>query len=303
MMIGGTRVKLFIDNLIDAIQRKNSNICIGLDPHQDLLPPYLLEIAKNSNSSKEVAISMAICNFNKKIIDYIADLAIAVKPQIAFYEELGASGMIALKETIKYAKEKELIVILDAKRNDIGSTVKAYARAYFSKDSYNTDALTINPYLGIDGVKPFLEEQTKGAFVLVRTSNPSAVDIQDLKLLDGIKLYEKIGELVSYWGSDLIGSYSYSNLGAVIGATYPTELKKLREIMPHTYFLIPGYGAQGGEAKDVIEGLNNDGLGAIINSSRSIIFAYKERDYSEEEFAMAARDAACEMRDNINKLL
>ncbi len=320
MMIEVEKVKLFIDRLIEKIIRMKSHICVGLDPHLNLLPSFLIRKARNEIGAGKEALSKAIFSFNQKIIDQIADIAVAVKPQIAFYEQLGAPGMITLKKTISYARRQDLIVILDAKRNDIGSTARAYATAYLGncmegvdlnvekfQDDVVADAMTVNPYLGFDGIKPFIISKDKGAFALVRTSNSSGKEIQDLKLDDGDKLYQKIGELVSEWGSDVRGKNGYSNLGAVVGATYPGELKILREKMPHSYFLIPGYGAQGGKPEDVIHGFNEDNLGAIINSARGIIFAYQrapfKNRYSETEFAQAAGEAAREMRDKINEVL
>ncbi len=236
---------------------------------------------------------------------------------------LGKWGIESLIKTINYAQKRNLVIILDAKRNDIGSTAQAYAEAYFGieqkdsqkelnikdyiKNEFQVDAMTINPYLGSDGIKPFLKQKEKGAFALVRTSNSSAKEFQDLKLQDGKTIYQKMGELVTSWGAEVKGENGYSNLGAVIGATYPAELELLRKEMPETYFLIPGYGFQGGGPEDVVKGFNDDKLGAVINSSRGIIFAYKRASWSDQftadEFGEAARKAASEMREEINKVL
>ncbi|MFW5976490.1 MAG: orotidine-5'-phosphate decarboxylase [Bacillota bacterium] len=309
-------MKLFIDKLIETVKAKNSHVCVGLDPHLDLLPKFLIKEAESKNNKSEV-LSKVVLKFNRAIIDQIVDIAVAVKPQIAFYELIGKKGFEVLKKTIEYAREKKLIVILDAKRNDIGSTASAYAEAYlgiknnpfnkFLSDNITVDAITINPYLGIDGVKPFLQNKTKGSFALVKTSNKSSKELQDLELMDGKKVYEKTGSLVSSWGKDYIGEFGFSNLGAVIGATYPEQLKKLRKQMPHTYFLLPGYGFQGGSAEDITYGFNQSNLGSIINSSRGIIFAYTRnpwaKKYNEKQFARAAREAVIAMKESINTAL
>ena len=292
-------MKLFIDKLNEKIRKTDSRVCVGLDPHLNLIPEYLIEKAKKESSTNKEALALAILEFNKKIIDNIYDLTAIVKPQIAFYEKIGIKGLEVLEKTINYAKDKDLLVLLDAKRNDIGSTVGAYAEAYLKNK--NIDAITINPYLGLDGVNPFLQYKDKGAFALVRTSNKSARDIQDIKSEEGNKIYEHVGQLVKKWGQDHIGESGYSNLGAVIGATYPEELKKLRSIMKGVFFLIPGYGAQGGGAQDVVHGFDKEGLGAVVNSSRGIIFAYRnKKNYDIKEFAAAARESAKEMKESIN---
>ena len=302
MMTGVINLKLFIDKLITKIKQKNSHICVGLDPHLHLIPEFLLEKAAEETTTREEALGLAIWRFNREIIDHIKDFTAVVKPQIALYEKIGLSGIKALYKTINYAHENNLLVLLDAKRNDIGSTAQAYAEAYLKND--NIDAITVNPYLGNDGIKPFLKYEDKGAFALVRTSNQSAVEIQDIKTTDNKYVYQKVGELVTKWGNDLKGQFGYSNLGAVVGATYPDELKTLRKSMPDSYFLIPGYGAQGGGVKDILDGFNSDQLGAIVNSSRGIIFAYKKAansdTYLPQQFAEAARKEAKKMRDDIN---
>src|SRR6056297_236801 len=302
MIIEVIRLKSFVDKLINKIKKTDSRICVGLDPHLDLIPEFILDKAskKYSNSQKNVA--MAVLEFNKKIIDEIAEYTTIVKPQIAFYEKIGLEGLKTLEKTVEYAKEKGLLVLLDAKRNDIGSTAGAYAEAHLKNE--NIDAITINPYFGLDGVKPFLQYKNKGAFALVRTSNKSEGDIQDIESKDGKKIYEHMGQLVKKWGNNYKGDSGYSNLGAVIGATYPQELKRLRSLMPGVFFLIPGYGAQGGGAEDVASGFDKDGLGAIVNSARGIIFAYRnDNKYKEKEFAIAAGEAAKNMKEEVNKAI
>lgn len=299
MIIEVIDLKYFIDRLIERIEETNSRICVGLDPHLDLIPDHIFQEVEDSGKTEKEMFAAGVWKFNKKIIDKIYDLAVAVKPQIAFYENIGPSGMRSLEKTISYASKKGLIVILDAKRNDIGSTAEAYASAYL--DNENIDAITINPYLGFDGIAPFIKRKDKGAFALVRTSNKSAGDIQDLVSDQGRKIYEHVGKMVEKWGEDLTGRNGYSNLGAVIGATYPDELKCLRGLMPGVFFLIPGYGAQGGGAKDIVSGFDKAGLGSIVNSARGIIFAYRKyQKYDIEDFALAARKAASEMKEDIN---
>jgi len=302
MTIEVIKLKLFIDKLFAKIKESESRICVGLDPHLHLIPDFIFEEVENKVDDSEKAKALAVLNFNKKIIDEISKYTAIVKPQIAFYEKMGLAGLKTLDKTIAYAKNKGLLVLLDAKRNDIGSTAQAYSEAYLKNK--NIDAITINPYFGFDGIKPFLNYKDKGAFVLVRTSNESAVDVQDIESKDGKKIYEKIGDLVKDWGKDYLGKCGYSNLGAVIGATYPKELKDLRSLLPETFFLIPGYGAQGGGAEDVVHGFDEDGSGAIINSSRGIIFAYRnQKKYSEKDFDLAAGQAAKDMKEEINQAL
>lgn len=302
MTIEVIKLKLFIDKLFAKIKDSESRICVGLDPHLNLIPDFIFEEAENKVDDSEKAKALAVLNFNKKIIDEISKYTAIVKPQIAFYEKMGLAGLKTLDKTIAYAKNKGLLVLLDAKRNDIGSTAQAYSEAYLKNK--NIDAITINPYFGFDGIKPFLNYKDKGAFALVRTSNKSAVDVQDIESKDGKKIYEKIGELVKDWGKDYLGKCGYSNLGAVIGATYPKELKDLRSLLPDTFFLIPGYGAQGGGAEDVVHGFDKNGSGAIINSSRGIIFAYRnQKKYSERNFDLAAGQAAKDMKEEINQAL
>ncbi len=290
----------FADTLIDKI-KDTSPICVGLDPRFDQIPEHIREDAPTPGA--------AFFEFNKGIIDAVHDLVPIVKPQIAFYEMLGLDGLAALVRTMDYAKEKGLLVLLDAKRNDIGSTAQAYANAYLDEEGdFTADALTVTPYLGSDGIKPFTEmclKNGKGIFTLVKTSNPSSGDIQDRKVDEtGQAIYELMGQLVDSWGADLIGESGYSSVGAVVGATYPDEAKKLRKLMPTSIFLVPGYGAQGGGAADVLPCFNEDGLGAIINSSRGIIFAYeKNKNYSPEQYKEAARAAVVNMKTDLESVL
>lgn len=234
---------MIIDELINKIKEMNNPTVIGLDPRYEFVPD---EIKKKYDES-ESGISKACLDFNKNLIDSVCDIIPAVKPQAAFYEALGLNGLETMKETIKYAKTKGMVVILDVKRGDIGSTSKAYSKGYLEKGDFEVDFITINPYLGSDGIIPFVEDcekNNKGVFVLVKTSNPSSDEIQNLKLENGKTIYENVGELTEKWGENLRGNYGYSSVAAVVGATHPVQLKELRQKMPHTFFLIPGYGAQ-----------------------------------------------------------
>lgn len=258
----------FADRLIAAIKQKGASICVGLDPR-------LAQIS-GGDSGK---LADAIVKFNKGIIDGVHDLVPAVKPQFAFYIQHGPDGVKAFEETCAYARAKGLIVIADAKCNDIGSTAEAYAEAFLN--NFDCDAVTVNPYLGYDGVKPFVEickKRGKGIFVLVKTSNPSSSDLQDRMTEDKLRNYEIVAQLLESWGADEVGASGYTSIGAVVGATYPDEAKRLRKLMPHAYFLVPGYGAQGGKAADVKACFNKDGFGALINSSRDIIFSESPRE-------------------------
>ena len=315
MMIGVIRLKFFIDRLIQQIEQKQSAVCVGLDPHLDRLPGHLktkyqVESAE-TGQEKASRLAEAIRDFNRQIITMVAKSAVMVKPQLAFYEQLGPAGLEALTDTIKAARQSGLLVLLDGKRNDIGSSARVYAAAYLDPDSLSgiggADALTINPYLGREGVEPFLADSSRGAFALVRTSNPGAEEIQNIRLKNGIPFYLKMGKLMESWGENLRGEAGYSNLGAVVGATHPVELKELRQELPHTFFLIPGFGAQGAGAEEVVSGFDEKGLGGLVNAARSIIFAYQREpyrdEYSEEDFALAAGEAARDMRDSINQAL
>jgi orotidine-5'-phosphate decarboxylase len=304
--------ELFVGRLAKKILEKKSVVCMGLDPRMEKegqIPQFLIDKYQNP--------STIIFEFNKALINKVKDLIPVIKPQIAFYEKYDA--LDALKETIKYAHKKGLLVILDAKRNDIGSTSEAYADAIFKV--YGADACTLNAYLGYDSIKPYLEKYPKkGLFILVKTSNPSSKDFQDLfstsveqasntqiaiheERFDLERNYIKMAKLVEKWSSKLKRFKGYHNLGVVVGATYPEELKAIREIAEGSFILIPGYGAQGGTAEDVIYGFDKNKLGAIINSSRGIIFAYKKRNYNPNKFAEAAKEEVLEMNKRINNVL
>jgi len=303
------------DRLLDAVDEKKNPSVVGLDPRLWRVPDHLKKRAKMETDDPFKAAGEAIFEFNKGIIDGVHDIVPAVKPQVAFYEKYGVEGIRAFKKTIEYAKEKGLIVIEDVKRNDIGSTAKAYASAHLGevdlidKDalSFDGDMVTVNPYLGSDGIEPFVEvceEHGKGIFVLDKTSNPSSSELQDLTTEDGKKIYEVMAELIDEWGKDLIGDRGYSSVGVVVGATYPEEAETLRDIMKNNLFLVPGYGTQGGTADDVIPCFNDEGYGAIVNSSRGIDYAYEDdEEYDPEEFDRASRKAALEMKDDIMKSL
>jgi orotidine-5'-phosphate decarboxylase len=304
----------FSDRLIDSIQQKKSCVVVGLDPQVDNLPPCLIkDIHRNDPLFLQKA-SNALLEFNLAIIESCAPYAVAFKPQIAFYECLGWEGLRALARTLEYIKGLGVLAIVDAKRNDIGHTAKAYAEAFLGTDKtpgqgnpppFEADALTINPYLGSDGIEPFIraaQANEKGLFVLVRTSNPSAHEVQDLSTASG-PVCNVVGRLVHKWGQNSIGRNGYSFVNAVIGATYPDQARILRQLMPQSFFLVPGYGAQGATSADVMGCFHADGLGAIVNASRSIIYAYKHdpwnKKFSESEFAQAAAEAAKAMRDEL----
>lgn len=299
----------FTDRLIQAIKQKGAPICVGLDPRLEQIPDYIKNEKINKTGRSFESAAEAILDFNKGIIDSVHDLVPAVKLQFAFYIQYGFSGVWAFEETCKYAQEKGLLVIADAKSNDIGPTAEAYAQAFLGEtdlfgekvSNMDCDALTVNPYLGYDGIKPFIEvckKRGKGIFVLVKTSNKSSGDLQDRMTEDKCRNYELMAQYLESWGADEIGQNGYSSIGAVVGATYPAEAKHLRKLMPHTYFLVPGYGAQGGKASDVKECFNKDGLGAIINSSRDIIFAWQK--YGDERlFGAASREAVLKMKKDL----
>ncbi len=289
---------MFADVIYEKIVECSNPTVLGLDPRVEYVPDSIREKTKND--------AAAVLDFNLKLIDALGDIIHIVKFQSAYYEMLGPAGAITLQNSIAYAKEAGMIVILDAKRNDIGSTAQAYADAYLSDTHYSADALTVNGYLGTDGIKPFVDvckENGKGIFILVKTSNPSSGELQDLKLESGITVYEKMAELVNNWGADIVGKNGYSSIGAVVGATYPEELGKLRKMMPKAMLLVPGYGAQGGGANDVKNGFDADGNGAIINSSRGLMCAWKSKKnigkYSHENFCEAARSEALIMKDSL----
>ena len=305
-----------INKLVEKIKKTGAPIVVGLDPMMKFVPEHIKKATFEEKGENLEGAAEAIWQFNKKIIDNTYDLIPAVKPQIAMYEQFGIPGLVAFKKTVDYCKEKDLVVIGDIKRGDIGSTSAAYATAHLGKvkvgntecQGFNEDFVTVNPYLGTDGVQPFIDvckEEKKGIFVLVKTSNPSSGEFQD-RLIDGRPLYEWVGEKVAHdWGEQIMGD-SYSYVGAVVGATYPEIGKVLREIMPKTFILVPGYGAQGGTGKDLTHFFNKDGLGAIVNSSRGIIAAYQNEKYSkfdEYSFADASRQAVIDMITDISEAL
>lgn len=304
-------MKNAIDELINKIKQMNNPTVIGLDPRYDILP----ECIKKKYPQTVEGACAGFLEFNKALIDATYDIIPAVKPQIAFYEMFGIEGMKVFDETCKYAKSKGMIVIADMKRGDIGTTAQAYSNAAIGRTPigdinhsiFDVEFVTVNPYLGTDGVKPFVDDCAKygkGIFVLVKTSNKSSGEIQDIKTEDGEELYKKVAKLVNEWGKDLIGEHGYSSISAVVGATYPKQLQELRQEMPHTYFLIPGYGAQGGKAEDIALGFDKNGLGGIINASRSLMCAYKSENwkdkFTEEQYAEATRAEAIRMRDELN---
>lgn len=304
-----------IDKLVSKIQKTNAPIVVGLDPMMKFVPEHIKKAAFAEYGETLEGAAEAIWQYNKGIVDAIYDLVPAVKPQIAMYEQFGIPGLIAFKKTVDYCKEKDLVVIGDIKRGDIGSTSEAYAVGHLGKVQvggnayygFDEDFVTVNPYLGSDGVNPFIKvckEEKKGIFVLVKTSNPSSGEFQD-RLIDGKPLYEIVGEKVASWGAECMGS-SYSYVGAVVGATYPEQGKLLRKVMPKTFILVPGYGAQGGKGADLVHFFNEDGLGAIINSSRGIIAAYQQEQYAQygdAGYADASRAAVLAMKEDIARAL
>lgn len=307
-------MKNAIDDLIEKIKQTNNPTVMGLDPRYEMLPKCVT--SKYSQDLEGVA--KAIVEYNKALIDATYDIIPAVKPQIAFYEMFGIPGMEAFKETCQYAKEKGMVVIADIKRGDIGSTAQGYSNAFLGKTPigekeeaiYDVDFITVNPYMGTDCIKPFLEDckkYGKGIFVLVKTSNPSSGELQDLKLLNNKEVYAQVAELVEKWGEELRGENGYSSIAAVVGATYPEQLEQIRTIAPHTYFLIPGYGAQGGKANDIALGFDRNGLGGIVNASRSLMCAYKsdrwKAEYAEEDYAKATRAEALRMKEELNQAI
>ena len=303
-----------IDKLIKKIKSTQNPTVMGLDPRYEMIPKCITK----KYSQDITGACKAILEFNKAIIDETYDIIPAVKPQIAFYEMLGVEGMKVFKETCEYAKQKGMVVIADIKRGDIGSTAQGYSNAFLGKTAigeneeaiFDVDFVTVNPYLGIDGVNPFIEDckkYNKGIFILAKTSNKSSGELQDIKTEDGIEIYAKVAQLIEKWGEELIGENGYSSIAAVVGATYPEQLQQIRKIAPHTYFLIPGYGAQGGKAEDIALGFDEKGLGGIVNASRSLMCAYKsdkwKEKYGEEEYAQATRAEAIRMRDELNNAL
>ena len=304
-----------INKLISNIRKTNAPIVVGLDPMLNYIPEHIQKKAFAEFGETLEGAAEAIWQYNKGIVDATCDLIPAVKPQIAMYEQFGIPGLIAYKKTVEYCKAKDLVVIGDIKRGDIGSTSAAYAVGHLGQvqvsskkyAGFDEDFATVNPYLGSDGVKPFMDvckEEKKGIFVLVKTSNPSSGEFQD-RVIDGRPLYELVGEKVAQWGDELMGD-GYSYVGAVVGATYPEMGKVLRKIMPKTFILVPGYGAQGGKGADLVHFFNEDGLGAIVNSSRGIIAAYKQEAYAKfgaENFGDASRAAVEDMIADISGAL
>ena len=295
--------------LIERIAQLQNPSVVGLDSLLDYIPQHIKEEKFAQYGDTFDAAAQAILAYNKEIIDAICDIVPAVKPQAAYYEMYSWQGMWALCETVKYAQEKGMIVIMDGKRNDIGSTMQAYAKAHLGVSEVNgkelsafgSDMLTVNGYLGSDGVEPLLpicDETDKGIFVLVKTSNPSSGELQDQKIGDK-SIYETMGAMCEQWGEKTQNSYGYSRVGAVVGATYPQQLSEMRQKMPHTFFLVPGYGAQGGGANDVAGAFDKNGLGAIVNSSRAILTAWKKAGTDGKDFAQQARKAALTMKEDI----
>ena len=298
------------DRLIEGIVKMQNPTVAGLDPKLDYVPASTKESCFEKYGKTLEGAAAALLEFNKAIIDKIYDIVPAIKPQAAYYEMYGWQGVKALCETIAYAKSKGMFVITDGKRNDIGTTMEAYATAHLGTtdvageeiDAFGADALTVNGYLGTDGIKPLAEicdKKDKGIFVLVKTSNPSSGELQDMKLENGSTVYAQMGSMCENWGESLMGKYGYSGVGAVVGATYPDQLAEMRAKTPHTFFLVPGYGAQGGGAQDAKNAFDKRGLGAIINSSRGIMCAWKKQGLTEDDFAEAARAEALRMKEDI----
>ncbi|SDN96703.1 orotidine-5'-phosphate decarboxylase [Acetanaerobacterium elongatum] len=298
------------DTLIQKIKGTNNVTVAGLDPKLDYIPAFIKNAAYEQYGKTLMGAAEALFRFNKGLIDALSGIVPAVKPQCAYYEMYGWPGVKAFYDTVAYAKSKGMYVIADGKRNDIGSTMECYARAFLGETAvedetftaFGADALTVNGYLGTDGIAPLLsicKQSDKGIFVLVKTSNPSSGELQDQHIADET-VFEKMGTLCEQWGAQAMGASGYSAVGAVVGATYPEQLKLLRQKLPHTFFLVPGYGAQGGAAKDVAGAFDQNGMGAVVNSSRAIMCAYQKGGYDEKDYAQAARDEAIRMRDEIN---
>ncbi len=281
-----------IDRLCERIKETGNPTVVGLDTAASYLPRR----AELSDDFESLA--AAVTDFNRAIIERIREIVPAVKVQIAYYEAMGVAGMRAFADTCEAARDAGMIVIADAKRNDIGATAGQYAEAFFGKAFY-CDMLTVNGYLGTDGIAPFLAKKDKGIFVLVKTSNPSGGELQDMKLENGLTVYERMAQLTDEWGRDSIGKSGYSDVGAVVGATYPKQAAALRAMLPHTFFLVPGYGAQGGGADGAVAGFDEKGGGGIVNSSRGIICAYKQEKYKGMKFDEAAYAACVDMREDL----
>ncbi len=295
-----------LDRLIEKIAETQNPTVVGLDPKFEYVPEYIKAKCAAKHGAGLKAAAAALYKFNKGIIDAVCDVVPAVKPQAAYYEMYGYYGVKALYKTIKYAQSKGMYVIVDGKRNDIGATMEAYSSAYLGSAevygenvaAFGADSLTVNGYLGTDGIEPAL--RTGGSiFVLVKTSNKSSGELQDRRLCDGKTIYETMGDMCEKWGSNYMGQYGYSAVGAVVGATYPEMLAEMREKLPHTFFLVPGYGAQGGGAEGVAKGFDKNGLGAIVNSSRAVMCAYKKEGCDEHDYAAAARREVLRMKEDI----
>lgn len=300
---------MIIDRLIEKIKQTKNPSVVGLDTCVDYLPDDMKNQIKSLDDVCE-----ALTEFNKNVVDSICDIVPAVKVQVAYYEMYGVQGMQAFQNTLKYAKSKGMFTMADIKRNDIGSTAAAYSKAYLGKTVFNgvevtpfeSDFVTVNGYLGTDGIKPFVddaEKYDKGAFVLVKTSNPSSGDLQNKKLVGSETVFEEMANFVCEWGKNLVGENGYSSLGAVVGATHKAEAELLRKKYPSLFFLVPGYGAQGATAEDVSVNFDKDGLGAIVNSSRGILCAYKKDKYNGLNYFKAARQAALDMKDDLTKFI
>ncbi|MCL1866545.1 MAG: orotidine-5'-phosphate decarboxylase [Oscillospiraceae bacterium] len=297
------------DVLIEKIAEKQNPTVVGLDPALELVPEFLKQKFYSEYGETPKGAAKAVLEWGKRLIDALYEEVPAVKPQLAFYEALGYNGVKTFYKIVEHAKSRGMYVIADAKRGDIGSTASAYATAFLGKikvgnsglSPFPADALTVNAYLGSDGVKPFIQEcktNDKGIFVLVKTSNPSSGELQDKQIGDN-PVYEVMGDMVGDWGASLPGKYGYNGVGAVVGATYPEQIKTLRAKLPNTFFLVPGYGAQGGTAKDLSEAFDKNGLGAVVNSSRGIIAAYMKEKCPEEDFAEAAKREAVRMKNDL----
>ena len=297
------------DRLIEKIIEMKNPTVVGLDPRLEYIPEFIKRPYFEADGQTLKSASKAIFKFNQMIIDEICDVVPAIKPQAAYYEMYGYQGMKTLVKTIQYAQIKGMFVMTDGKRNDIGATMEAYTSAHLGEvkvgentfEPFGADALTVNGYLGTDGIEPLLKvckEKDKGIFVLVKTSNKSSGELQD-RLIDGVPVYAIMGDMCENWGKDQIGRYGYSSVGAVVGATYPQQLTELRQRLPHTMFLVPGYGAQGGGAEGLKGAFDERGLGAIVNSSRAVMCAYKKEGCDERDFAKAARREVIRMRDDI----
>ncbi len=310
---------MFIDRLMNKVKGLQNPTIMGLDPKLEFIPKSIREKNLQTHGNTLAAASASILEFNKRLIDAVTGIVPAIKPQLAYYEMYGIEGLKVFLETVRYGREKGFIIVADAKRNDIGSTSQAYSAAFLgetaleagkSEPVFNADAVTLNAYLGIDGISPMLEDckkYGKGAFILVKTSNPSSAQLQDMVVQDGRTIYEVMADLVIEWGEDLAGECGYSSIGAVVGATWPEQLIALRRRMPNTCFLVPGYGAQGGGAKDVAPAFDKNGLGAVINASRSLMCAYKldkwKAAYTIEEFDQACREEALRMKEELLSVL